>query len=98
MSATIETLLSLLVTIVGGLSDSSAIANVISTLEQIISTGIQEVEDVAPIIKNIIVALQGNSSVTAAQMQQLQQLDAATDAAFEAAATAAGAPANPSGS
>ena len=98
MSATIETLLSLLVTIVGGLSDSSAIANVISTLEQIISTGIQEVEDVAPIIKNIIAALQGNSSVTAAQMQQLQQLDAATDAAFEAAATAAGAPANPSGS
>jgi hypothetical protein len=95
MSSTVTTLLTLLATIVGGLTDNSAITNVITTLEQIIAAGIAEVEAVTPYIKNIISALQNNSAVTADQMTQLAALDQATDAAFEAAATAAGAPPNP---
>ena len=95
MNSTITTLLTLLATLVGGLSDASQIASVISTLEQIVAAGIQEVQAVGPMIKNIISALQGNSAVTATQMASLATLDAATDAAFETAAAAAGAPADP---
>jgi hypothetical protein len=86
-------LLTLLAQIVGGLSDASAITSVITTLENIIAAGIQEIQTVAPMIKNIITALQNNGSITADQMTQLEALDAATDQAFEAAATAAGLPA-----
>lgn len=92
MSATLTSLLTLLVTIVGGLTDATQITTVIATLEQIISSGIEEVEAVGPIIQNIITALQNSSSVTAAQLTQLQAQETALDAAFEAAATAAGAP------
>lgn len=92
MNSTITTLLALLTTIVGGLSNSSQIASVIATLQQIITTGIAEVETVGPYIKNIIAALQNNAAVTADQMTALQQLDQQTDAAFETAATADGAP------
>lgn len=90
MSTTIQTLLTLLATIVGGLTDASQITSVIATLEQIITSGAALIEADLPFIKNIISALQNNSAVTADQMTQLQQLDQATDAAFEAAATAAG--------
>lgn len=96
MSSTIQTLLTLLATIVGGLSDSSQIASVIATLQQIITSGVALVEADMPFIKNIIAALQNNGAVTAAQMTALQALDQQTDAAFEAAATAAGAPATSS--
>lgn len=92
----ITTLLSLIATIVPVLTDSAQIANVISTLTQIITAGVEEIETVAPFIKNIIAALQSNSAITADQMTQLQQLDAQTDAAFEAAATADGIPASTS--
>lgn len=91
MNTTLTALVTLLATIVGGLSDASQIATVISTLEQIVASGIAEVEAVGPMIQNIISALQNNTAVTAAQMTQLQALDEATDAAFEAAATADGA-------
>jgi hypothetical protein len=92
MSAALTQLLTLLVEIVGGLTDATQIGSVIATLEQIITSGITEIEDIGPIIQNIISALQSNSSVTAAQLAQLQTQEAALDAAFEAAATAAGAP------
>lgn len=95
MSSSLTSLLTLLVTIVGGLTDSTQIGTVIATLEQIIASGIEEVEAVGPIIQNIIAALQNSSSVTPAQLATLQTQEAALDAAFEAAATAAGAPAPP---
>ena len=95
MSSTITTLLTLLATVVGGLTDSTQIATVITTLEQIVAAGIQEVEAVTPYIQNIISALQNNASVTAAQMAQLTALDTAADTAFEAAAAAAGAAPDP---
>jgi hypothetical protein len=51
-----------------------------------------EIQDIATPIKNIIAQLQSNTNVTPEQMQQLEQLDAQTDAAFEAAVAAAGTP------
>lgn len=92
MSAVTQ-LLTLLAQIVGGLSSTSSIASVITTLENLIAAGIEEIQTVAPEIKNIIAALKANTAITADQMTQLEALDAATDQAFEAAATAAGLPA-----
>ena len=83
-------LLTLLAQLAGGLSDANAIASLIATLENIIAAGVEEIQAVAPMIKNIIAALKGNGAITADQMTQLEALDAATDQAFEAAATAAG--------
>lgn len=74
-------------------TESSTIATIIATLENIIAAGVAEVQTVAPMIKNIITALKSNTAITADQMTQLEALDAATDQAFEAAAAAAGLPA-----
>lgn len=95
MSTTLSSLLTLLISIVGGLTDATQITNVIATLEQIIASGEQLVEAEIPIIQNIIDALKSNSSVSADQLAQLQTQETALDAAFEAAAIAAGAPAAP---
>lgn len=93
MSSIITQLLAFLAQIAGGLSDATAIATLITTLTNIIAAADQEIQAVAPEIKNIIAALKGNNSITADQMTQLEALDAATDQAFEAAASAAGLPA-----
>jgi hypothetical protein len=97
MSA-ITILLTALAQIASVTGEASTIASIVSTLEQIIAAGIEEVETVAPMIKNIIAALQSNTAVTADQMTQLSTLDASTDAAFEAAAAAAGAAPDPDAS
>lgn len=95
MSAAILALLGVLSQIAPVLG-SSAITSVITALVQIVPTLITTVEDVVPMVKNIIAALQSNTAVTADQLAQLQALDAQVDAAFEAAATAAQAEDNPS--
>lgn len=94
MSAAILALLGVLSQIAPVLG-SSAITSVITALVQIVPTLITTVEDVVPMVKNIIAALQSNTAVTADQLAQLQALDAQVDAAFEAAATAAQAEDNP---
>ena len=73
------------------ITSSSQVANVIQTLIAILPTVEHLAEDLYQPIKNIIAALQANSNqaATADQLQQLQQLDAQYDQAFEAAATAA---------
>lgn len=91
----IAALLSLVSTLAPVLSSASQIASVISTLENIVGLISKEVQDVAPEIKNIIAALQSNGAVTEGQMVALKALDAATDAAFEEAAIAAGAEPDP---
>jgi len=91
----IAALLALIAQLAPVLSDAAQIASVISTLENIITAATSEVQAVLPMIKNIIAALQGNGNVTAAQLTALQALDAATDANFETAATAAGASPDP---
>ena len=98
MTATLSLLLTAIADIASTASEAGTITKIIAVLEQIVESGVAEIQAVTPMIKNIIAALTSNTSVTAAQMTQLQTLDAATDAAFEAAATAAGAAADPAGS
>jgi hypothetical protein len=90
VNSTITSLLALLTTIVGGITDAATITTVIATLEQIIASGIEEVQAIAPLIQNIIGALKNNTSVTATQMTQLETQEAAIDAALDAAAAADG--------
>lgn len=89
MSAIIPAILALLQTIIPSLSSASAIGSIITTLTQIIPVVVKEVQDVVPMIKNIIAALKTNDAVTPEQLDQLAILDAKCDADFEAAATAA---------
>lgn len=79
-------ILTLVANIVGGLSDSAKVTQVINTLIQIVNLASKEIETIAPQIENIIAALRTNDAITAEQMAQLKQLDAAVDAAFDAAA------------
>ena len=88
-------LLALVAQLAPTLSSAANIASVIATLETIISDVTAEVTAVLPMIKNIIAALQSNGNITADQMTALTALDAATDAAFESAATADGAAPDP---
>ena len=89
MPAALAGLLALLTQISGLSGEASVIGNIISTLTQLIPVLVKEYEDVVPAIKNIIAALSSNPAATADQLAQVQVLDAATDAAFEAAATSA---------
>jgi hypothetical protein len=95
MAAIVIQVLTMVAQISGALSDVGSIATVIATLQSIVSAGIQEVETVAPMIKNIITALRSNGQVTQDQLAQLDALDSATDQAFENAAAAAGAAPDP---
>jgi predicted histidine transporter YuiF (NhaC family) len=70
----------------------TSVGTVITTLTQLIPVAVSEGQALLTPIKNIIAALSGNDAVTPAELTQLQALDAQTDAAFEAAAKAAGAP------
>jgi hypothetical protein len=73
---------------------ATQIEPIVSLLVNLIPALVGELTSLIPEVKNIIAALQGNGSVTAAQMTTLATLDAQCDAAFEAAATAAGQPAS----
>ena len=94
MSSAIVALLAVLAQIAPSLG-SSSITSIINALLQIVPALIQTVEDVVPMVKNIIAALKTNALITPQQLTDLAALDAATDAAFEAAATAAQAEDNP---
>lgn len=79
-------LLGQLLPLITSASNASLIANIIETLASIVPFIVDEIEAVAPAIKNIIAALSANPATTAAQLATLQQLDAQVDAAFDAAA------------
>ena len=88
MTAAFTTVLALLGQLLPALSDNSEmIANIINALIQIIPVIVKEVQDVAPMVKNIIAALKNDPATTADQLAQLDALDAQVDQAFEAAAT-----------
>ena len=87
MSAALVAFLTVLSEIAPALGSSSAIQAVINTLIQIIPTLIQEVEDLVPLVKNIISGLQSNSNITPDQWAQLDQLNQSADAGFEAEAS-----------
>lgn len=71
---------------------STSVEKVITLLEQIVPVAATEFTNLLTPIQNIIAALSGNSVTTQAQLTALQSLDTQVDAAFEAAATAAGFP------
>lgn len=85
MSAAVAALLAIIAQIAPSLGVPSIIVTIISTLETLLPTIVKEVQDVAPLIKNIINALRNNSAITDEQKAQLDELEARYDAEFEAA-------------
>ena len=67
-------------------SNASLIASIINALSGMLPFIVTEIQALAGPVKNIIAALSANPATTAAQLAQLQVLDAQVDAAFEQAA------------
>lgn len=86
ITSIVSLLAQLLPTVAG---KSILINNIISALVQLIPLITKEVQDVLPMVKNIIAVLKGGAGVTQAQLAQLNALDKQVDDAFEAAAAAA---------
>jgi phage-related protein len=91
LATAVVTMLSALLPIITG-GASTEIDSIINVLIQLIPAVVQEVEQLGPIFTNIITALKGSTAITQAQLAQLATVETQYDAAFEAAATAAGAP------
>jgi hypothetical protein len=73
-------------------NNTTAIGKIIAWLEQIVPLIITEVKTVLPMVQNVIDALKNSDAITPEQFDALDKLEAQTDAAFEAAAKASGAP------
>lgn len=86
MSEILTLLLTVLAQIIPSLNVPSSISAIVSTLVSLIPVLIKEYQDMVPIVRNIIAALKENSTITAEQLQQLDELEAKIDAEFEAAA------------
>ena len=69
---------------------SPGVAAIITALEGLLPAIVSEVGAVGPIVQSIIAELSSNAAITPAQTAALSALDAQVDAAFEAAAIAAG--------
>lgn len=82
----IVALLGQLLPLLTSAANATLITSIIETLASIVPFVVQEVETLAPAIKNIIAALSANPATTADQLAQLQQLDAQVDTAFDDAA------------
>ena len=81
----IVTVLESLLPIIGG-ATTGQMSNIITLLEKIIPTVVQEATDLVQPIQNIIASLSANNNVTADQLSQLASQSAALDAALDAAA------------
>lgn len=88
MDNLVASLIGLLAQISPLLNNTSAIANVISTLEKIIPIIAQEFSDLVTPVKNIIAALSANPATSLDQLTALRELDAQVDSEFEAAVAA----------
>lgn len=89
MTLAITTLLSLignLVPLLTSSANASLIASIIATLEQFLPFIVNEISSLYTPVKNIIAALSATPATDAAQLAQLQVLDQAVNAAFEAIA------------
>ena len=89
MSAIVSAFLMLLTQLLPLVSQGGAVGTVINVLLQIVPTLLQEAQDLAPLVKNIIAVLKNDPATTQDQFNQLDSLDQQIDAAFEAAANAA---------
>ena len=66
----------------------ASVGSIINLVSSILPIAMEEASNLVQPIKNIITALQGNTSTTADQLATLAMLDAQCDAAFEAVAAA----------
>jgi hypothetical protein len=85
ISSVLAMIESLLPAITSG-ANVTIVDGVITALTNMLPFIIQEVESLVTPVKNIIAALSANPATTAAQLAQLQALDAQVDTAFDAAA------------
>jgi len=83
ISAVVVAFLTVIGQIAPALGSSAAIQNIIATLINILPQIIGTVENLAPLVKNIISGLQSNENITDEQWQQLEQLNASADKDFE---------------
>jgi predicted PurR-regulated permease PerM len=83
MSAAIVAFLAVIAQIAPALSSSVAIQNIINALIQIIPQLIGTIENLAPLVKNIVAGLQSNGAITPEQWTQLDQLNDSADKDFE---------------
>ena len=90
MNAAIVIAVNLIASVVGKLTTNAEVTSVIALLQNWLPTIITEIEDLVPVVQGIISTLQGSSLLTADQVAAVDALNASADAAFEAAATAAG--------
>ena len=84
----IASLLTMLLSVIPQMTNSKTINSVVTWLEQLIPTLVQEYTNLLPIVKNIIGLLKQNSAVTPDQLSQLQAQEAVIDKAFEDALAA----------
>lgn len=86
MTSAITLLLTLIAQIAPSLGASSSIQLIINSLVELLPVIIKEIQDAAPLVKNIIGALRNNTEITQQQLDDLDALEAKADAEFEAAA------------
>jgi hypothetical protein len=89
MSVVITSVLAMIESLLPAITSGGNVAivdGVINALTAMLPFIIQEVEALVTPVKNIIAALSANPATTAAQLAQLQALDAQVDTAFDAAA------------
>lgn len=89
MTAAITAILSLIEQLLPAIlsaGNATLIDSILNALTGMLPFIIEEVQALVGPVKNIIAALSANPATTAAQLTQLQALDAQVDAAFESAA------------
>lgn len=91
LAASVVAMISQMIPLIGG--SSTVLASILGTLINLIPVLVNEATALFPEVKAIIAALSASPATTTDQLVTLATLDAQVDAAFEAAATAAGAPA-----
>jgi hypothetical protein len=84
-------ILTLILSLLPAAGNTTVVANIISALTEMIPLIIKEYTDLVPIVKNVISTLQADPTTTSAQLDTLDAMEAALDAAYETAATAAAA-------
>lgn len=83
----IGTILQIILSIAGSVSNSTTIDNIIKTLSQFLPILLQEAEDLIPVVDQIIDLLKGNNNLTDEQIANVEALNKKSDDDFEDAAS-----------
>lgn len=84
----IASFLSMLLSVIPQMTNSQAVNSVVTWLEQIIPTLVQEYQDLLPTVKNIIALLKQSAAVTPDQVARLQAQEVVIDKAIDDALAA----------